>query len=105
MVEKELADFVVEVQRKSDRIMAIKVLVGSIFVNVVSVYAPQVGLPEDIKKLFWEDLDMIIQDIPRSEKLFIGGDFNGHIGTESVGYDAVHGGFGYRERNSGGSLC
>ena len=40
---KDLADQVVEVRRKSDRIMAIKVLVGSVFVNVVSVYAPQVG--------------------------------------------------------------
>ena len=66
LVEKELADFVVEVRRKSDRIMAIKVLVGSVFVNVVSVYAPHVGLPEDIKKLFWEDLDMVIQDVPRA---------------------------------------
>ena len=82
--------------------MAIKVLVGSVFVNVVSVYAPQVGLPEDIKKLFWEDLDMVIQDVPRSEKLFIGGDFHGHIGADSVGYDTVHGGFGFGERNSGG---
>ena len=40
LVEKELADFVVEVRYKSDRIMAIKVLVGSVFVNVVIVYAP-----------------------------------------------------------------
>ena len=45
LVDKELVDFVVEVRRKSDRIMAIKVLVGSVFVNVVSVYAPHVGLP------------------------------------------------------------
>ena len=37
LVEKELADFVVEVRRKSNRIMAIKVLVGSVFVNVVSI--------------------------------------------------------------------
>ena len=29
LVEKELVDFVVEVRRKSDRIMAIKVVVGS----------------------------------------------------------------------------
>ena len=35
VVEKELVDFVVEVRRKSDRIMAIKVLVGSVFVNMV----------------------------------------------------------------------
>jgi len=102
LVEKELANLVVEVRHKSDRIMAIKVLVDSAFMNVVSVYAPQVGLLEDMKKLFWEDLDMVIQDVPRSEKLFIGGDFNSHIGMESVGYDAVHGGFGFGERNTGG---
>ena len=60
LVVKDLVDQVVEVRRKSDRIMAIKVLVGSVFVNVVSVYAPQVGLPEETKKLFWEDLDEVI---------------------------------------------
>ena len=72
LVDKELVDFVVEVRYKSDRIMAIKVLMGSEFINMVSVYAHQIGLLDDIKKLFWEDLDMVIQDIPRSEKLFIG---------------------------------
>jgi len=49
-VDKELVDFVVEVRCKSDRIMVIKVVVGSKILNVVSVYAPQIGLPDDIKK-------------------------------------------------------
>jgi len=101
LVEKELVDFVVEVRRKSDRIMAIKVLVGSEFINVVSVYVPQIGLPDDIKRLFWEELDMAIQEIPRSEKLFIGGNFNGHIGVDVGGYVTAHGGFGSGERNNG----
>ena len=52
LVEKELLDFVVEVRRKIDRIMAIKVLEGSEIINVVSVYTPQIGLSDDIKKLF-----------------------------------------------------
>ena len=47
---KELVDFVVELRRKSDRIMGIKVVVGSEILNVVNVYAPQIGLPNDIKK-------------------------------------------------------
>jgi len=68
----------------------------------VSVYAPQVSLPEESKKLFWKDLDEVTQEVPRSEKLFIGGDFNGHIGAETAGYDGVHGGFGFGERNAGG---
>jgi len=101
LVVKELVNSVVEVRRKSDRIMAIKVVVGSEILNVVSVYAPQIGLLDDIKKQFWEDLDMVIQDVARTEKLFIGGDFNGHIDVEASRYDTAHEGFGYEERNKG----
>jgi len=49
-VVKELVDYVVKVRQKSDRIMAIKVLVDSEVINVVSIYAPQIGLLDDIKK-------------------------------------------------------
>ena len=30
------------------------------------------------------------------------GDFNGHVGRSSVGYDGIHGGFGWGERNRDG---
>ena len=39
---------------------------------------------------------------PPNEKLFIEGDFNGHIGEKKDGYDITHGGFGFGDRNSGG---
>jgi len=60
LVDKDLVDSVVRVKRKSDRIMTIQVVVGLEILNVVSVYTPQIGLLEDIKKQFGEDLDMII---------------------------------------------
>nr|XP_009798624.1 PREDICTED: craniofacial development protein 2-like [Nicotiana sylvestris]XP_016485795.1 PREDICTED: craniofacial development protein 2-like [Nicotiana tabacum] len=69
--------------------------------NVVSAYAPHAGLDEEVKQCFWEGLDKIIRQVPPAEKLFIGGDFNGHIGATASGYDEVHGGFGFRERNGG----
>jgi len=49
-----------ELRRKSDRIMSIKLVVGSEILNVVSVYTPQVGLGEKSKRLFWEDLDEVV---------------------------------------------
>jgi len=52
--------------------MSIKLLVGSKILNVVSVFAPQVGLSEEIKRLFWEDLDEVVQSILQSEGLLIG---------------------------------
>ena len=56
LIERQLVDRVVEVRRKSDRIMAIKLVVGVGILNVICVYAPQVGLAEDIKMVFWEEL-------------------------------------------------
>ncbi|XP_070026492.1 uncharacterized protein [Nicotiana sylvestris] len=83
--------------------MTIKLVVGECTLNVVSAYAPQVGLDEEIKRRFWEGLDDIVRSIPPSERLFIGGDFNGHIVSSAGGYTEVHGGFGFGERNGGGT--
>ncbi|XP_059288595.1 uncharacterized protein LOC132041937 [Lycium ferocissimum] len=102
LVDSELRDQVVEVRRINDRMMAIKLVVGGFTLNIISAYAPQVGLDEEVKRRFWEDLDEVVASIPPTEKLFIGGDFNGHIGSVSRGYDEVHGGFGFGDRNGGG---
>ncbi|XP_016557310.2 uncharacterized protein LOC107856853 [Capsicum annuum] len=37
--------------------------------------------------------------MPNSEKIVIARDFNGHIGVVPRGYDDVHGGFGFGDRN------
>ena len=44
----------------------------------------------------------MVRAIHISEKLFIGGDLNGHVGTTSAGFETVHGGFGYDSRNQEG---
>ena len=63
---------------------------------------PQVGHDESAKQLFWEDLDRLVRVVPSSEKLFIGGDLNDHVDTSSVGFEAIHGGFGYGSKNQEG---
>ena len=60
---------------------------------------PQVGHDECAKWQFWEDLDGLVRTVPSSEKLFIGEDLNGHIGSTSAGFEVVHEGFGYGSRN------
>ncbi|XP_070043194.1 uncharacterized protein [Nicotiana tomentosiformis] len=61
------------------------------------------GLDEKAKRCFWEGLDEIVRQVPPAEKLFIGRDFNGHIGWITGGHGEVHGGFGFGERNGGGT--
>ena len=77
IINKQLLEDVLEVWRKGDRIWEI--------FNVISVYAPQVGLDKSSKYQFWEHLDEIVQGIPIREKLFIGGDLNGHVGLVIMG--------------------
>ncbi|KAL3353178.1 hypothetical protein AABB24_020929, partial [Solanum stoloniferum] len=103
LVDGDLREQVVEVRRISDRLMTIKLVIGGCTLSVISAYAPQVGLDEEAKKRFYEDLDEVVRGIPNTEKIVIGGDFNGHIGATASGFDDVHGGFGFGERNGGGT--
>jgi hypothetical protein len=102
VLDKSLKDGVVDIKRQGDRIILVKLLVGNLIFNVISAYAPQIGLNESIKIQFWEQLDALVSSVPISEKLFIGGDINGHVGSTRVGFDGVHGGFGYGSRNQEG---
>ncbi|XP_009623223.2 uncharacterized protein [Nicotiana tomentosiformis] len=101
--DRDLRESVVEVRRVNDRLIFIKLVVGECTLNVVSAYAPQAGLNEEVKRRFWEGLDEIVHNIPPAERLFIGGEFNGHIGSSAGGYSEVHGSFGFRDRNRGGT--
>ncbi|XP_009598533.1 uncharacterized protein [Nicotiana tomentosiformis] len=103
LVERDLRELVVEVRRVINRLMSIKLVMGGSTLNVISAYAPQVGLDEEIKSRFWGELDGLVRGHPHTEKLFIGGDFNGHIGAASGDYEGVHGGFGFGVRNGGGT--
>ncbi|KAM2180691.1 hypothetical protein ACFX1R_035510 [Malus domestica] len=71
IVDKTLVQDVVDVKRVGDRIMAIKIVIGQELINVISAYAPQVGLDTSSKEKFWEDLGDLVQGIAQTEKLFI----------------------------------
>ena len=60
IIDKQLLEDVVEVRRKGDKILLLKLILGREIFNVISIYAPQVGLNESSKRQFWEDLDEIL---------------------------------------------
>ncbi|XP_070008216.1 uncharacterized protein [Nicotiana sylvestris] len=90
LVDRDLRESVVEVRRVNDRLMCIKLVIGECTLNVVSAYAPQAGLDEEVKRRFWEGLDEIVRSIPPTERLFIRGNFNGHIEAAAGSYGEVH---------------
>jgi len=70
--------------------------------NIVSAYAPPIVSEKNQKEEFWRQMDKVIQRIPGTEKIVIGGDMNGHVGCNRTGYDKVHGGYGFGFRNDAG---
>src|SRR6185295_9580101 len=91
VVDSDLRDSVVDVRRSSSRLMMLKIVWKGVKVNVISAYAPQVGLGKDEKEKFWEEFDELIGSVSGSERIVVGGDLNGHVGKDSDGYSTVDG--------------
>ena len=94
-VAEEWIEKVFEVQRVSDRIILLKLIVGQRVVTFLSVYAPQSGLSDEVEDLFFDQLRAVTARIPASKFLIPCGDWNGHVGHAGTGYREVHGGMGY----------
>ena len=102
LLAKKWTDSVFEVQRPSDRIILLKLIIGKEIYTFLSVYAPQTGRPDAEKDIFYDQLNSIIAKVPSNEVLIPGGDWNGHVGVSADGFEEVHGGFGFGERNEEG---
>ena len=63
----------------------------SFTVASLSVYAPQSGLSDEVKDLFFDQLRAVTARIPGSKFLIPCGDWNGHVGCAGTGYREVHG--------------
>ena len=61
-------------------------MIGKQIVNIVSAYAPQVGLSAEEKDDFWDSFIIVLSGIPKQESIFIGSDMNGHVGRDADGY-------------------
>ena len=99
LLAEKWVEAIFDVERVSDRIMLMKLVVGKSTVTVLSVYAPQVGLDDSVKDQFYENLQWTLTKISVSEILFVCGNFNGHTGKNVDGYEGVHGGRGFGRSN------
>ncbi|KAI8431530.1 hypothetical protein MSG28_016030 [Choristoneura fumiferana] len=89
ILDQNLKHRIVGVERKSDRLIAIKLAMDDQpILNIVSAYAPQVGCPALEKEAFWEDFDEILQSIPAEECIHIGAYLNGHVGARPL--ECIH---------------
>lgn len=95
---------IVNIKKVSDRLIVVKLVINKEIWNVVCAYAPQIVLEMSEKISFWNDFEMLMQEIPPTpnELVVIGADMNGHVGEKNNGFAECHGGFGYGSMNDEG---
>ena len=79
-----------EVERFNDRVIKVSIVIGDVVWEVVPGYCPQAGRSVDEKEEFYELMDEVVT----SEKVLVGGDLNGHVGSDIGSFGEVHGGLG-----------
>jgi len=92
-----------KVKRHSESVLILKMVLDNSLMNVLTVYAAHSGKPEEERENFWNKLFHLVSCIPQNEMVVLVGDMNGHVGSNSVGYNGMHGGYRFGDRNADGS--
>ena len=101
LIAEQWINSVIEVKCVSERVMVVRLAVGNIVLNLVSVYTPQVGRNMEDNEEFLTLLREVLSRVASTERLIVCGDFNGHVGAD---VDGVHGGNGFGVRNTEGEM-
>ena len=70
--------------------------------NIICVYAPTLQSPVETKDQFYELLDSAVKKIPKSEQVFLLGDFNARVGADQEAWPSVLGHHGVGKMNDNG---
>jgi len=92
----------VNAERHSERMLILKMVLDNGLLNVLTVYAPHSGNRRR-KKEFLERIVPLGELYTLECNGCVSGDMNGHVGSNNVGYDGMHGSYGFRARNADGS--
>ena len=75
IVSEKIKQYVTEVKREGDRLMVLRLVYWDCPINIVSAYAPQTGLPEEVKEEFWVDVERVIGRIRHGGASYSGSRF------------------------------
>ncbi|XP_047470538.1 craniofacial development protein 2-like [Penaeus chinensis] len=70
--------------------------------HIISAYAPTLDAADDRKDAFYEDLQKLIESIPKKDQIYLLGDFNARVGPDNQAWPLCLGQFGYGKVNENG---
>ena len=100
MVNKRVRNAVLGCSRKNDRMISVCFQGKPFNITVIQVYAPTSNAEEAEVEWFYEDLQDLLELIPKKHVLFIIGDWNAKVGSQET--PGVTGKFGLGIQNEAG---
>ena len=99
-VNKRVQNAVLGCNLKNDRMISVRLQGKPFNIRVVQVYAPSSNTEETEVERFYEDLQDLLELIPKKDVLFILGDWNAKVGSQEI--PEVTGKFGFGIQNEAG---
>ena len=84
MVNKRVRNAVLGCNLKHDRMISVHLQGKPINITVIQVYAPTSNAEEAEVEQFYEDLQDLLELIPKEDVLFIIGDWNAKVGSQDI---------------------
>ncbi|XGW34280.1 hypothetical protein V3C99_018265, partial [Haemonchus contortus] len=89
VLSKRAAEALVGWRPVNERIITARFVTRHTRITVVQVYAPTEDTSEELKDSFYEQLQDIVDDIPRRDLKLIIGDFNAKLSQDRTGFERV----------------
>ena len=88
----------------NQRLMSLRLHLDVGYVTLISAYTPTMTHTDETKEQFYEELDKLLQAVPRSDKLVLLGDFSARVRCDNTTCEKVLGRHGIGKMNSNGIL-
>ena len=102
MLSKRAKKSLIEWKPINQRLMYARLFTTTLKISIVVVYAPTNDSTEETKEAFLEQLQGVINNIPKHDILLVIGDFNAKVGSNNEGHVSVMGKHGIGVRNDNG---
>ena len=100
MVNKRVRNAVLGCNHKNNRMISVRFQGKPFSIIVIQAYAPTSNAEEAAVEQFYEDLQDLLELLPKNDVLFIIGDWNAKVGSQET--PGVTGKFGLGIRNEAG---
>ena len=101
-VRNSLLDKVLLDNTGTERLLSMRLNTSDGPLNLLCVYAPTLTAPDDIKDIFYNQLESTIKGYKKQEPLIILGDFNAQVGCGNEAWPNCLGHFGVGKCNDNG---